>query len=238
MRFPEERSTCNRVDIVNPCVEDVISSIAYSDPLERCLSTPLSKGDIEVIDSIVDMEAIDNVFALEALKEVKEKPKIEELHKEITSEKTSNPQATTSDGLVLKQLPNHLRYAFLGEDSTKPVIISSSLNQEEESKLITVLKRYSLAFAWSISDIKGIIPAICMHKILMEDSHKPSIEHQRRLNSIMKEVVRAEVLKLLNAGIIYAISDSSWVSPVQVVPKKGGMTVVKNEKNELIPRKQ
>ncbi|XP_020417839.1 uncharacterized protein LOC109948603 [Prunus persica] len=68
-----------------------------------------------------------------------------------------------------------------------------------------------------------------------ECSHKPSVEHQRRLNPNMKEVVRAEVLKLLDAGIIYPISDSSWVSPTQVVPKKGGMTVVKNENNELVP---
>ena len=74
-----------------------------------------------------------------------------------------------------------------------------------------------------------------MHKILMEDNYKPTIEHQRRLNPAMKEIVKKEVLKWLNAGFIYAISDSSWVSPVQVVPKKGGMTVVKNEKNELIP---
>ena len=74
-----------------------------------------------------------------------------------------------------------------------------------------------------------------MHKILMEELYKPSIEHQRRLNPAMKKVVRAEILKLLNAGIIYAISDSSWVSPVQVVPKKGGMTVVKNDNNEFIP---
>ena len=65
----------------------------------------------------------------------------------------------------------------------------------------------------------------------MEEPYKPSIEHQRRLNPAMKEVVRAEILKLLNAGIIYAISDRPWVSPVQVVPKKGGMTVVKNDNN-------
>ena len=75
-----------------------------------------------------------------------------------------------------------------------------------------------------------------MHKILMEDNYKPSIEHQRRLNPNMKEVVRKEVIKWLDAGIIYPISDSQWVSPVQVVPKKGGMTVVPNEKNELIPQ--
>ena len=89
--------------------------------------------------------------------------------------------------------------------------------------------------AWSISDIKGVSPIICMHKILMDESYKPSIEHQRRLNPAMKKVVRAKVLKLLNAGIIYTISYSSWVSPVQVVPKKEGMIVVRNEKNELLP---
>ncbi|XP_010519129.1 PREDICTED: uncharacterized protein LOC104798657 [Tarenaya hassleriana] len=64
---------------------------------------------------------------------------------------------------------------------------------------------------------------------------KTSIEHQRRLNPTMKEVVKKEVLKLLDAGIIYPISDSAWVSPVQVVPQKGGITVVENERNELIP---
>ena len=83
--------------------------------------------------------------------------------------------------------------------------------------------------------MKGISPSICMHKILVEDNFKPTVEHQRRLNPNMKEVVRAEVLKLLDTGIIYPISDSSWVSPVQVVPKKGGMTVIKNNNNEIIP---
>ncbi|CAL8988467.1 unnamed protein product, partial [Prunus brigantina] len=76
---------------------------------------------------------------------------------------------------------------------------------------------------------------MCMHRILMEEDSKPSRDAQRRLNPNMKEVVRAEVLKLLDVGIIYPISDSKWVSPVQVVPKKSGITVVKNEKNELVP---
>ena len=76
-----------------------------------------------------------------------------------------------------------------------------------------------------------------MHRILKEDDHEPSIEHQKRLNSSMQEVVRKEILKLLKAGIIYPISNSAWVSPVHVVPKKGRMTVVKNENNELIPTK-
>ena len=116
-----------------------------------------------------------------------------------------------------------------------PVIISASLSPLEEEKLIEILGKHKSALAWSITDIKGIGPTICMHKILMEESYKPSIEHQRRLNPTMKEVVKAEVLKLINARIIYAISDSSWVSLVQVVPENRGMTIVKNEKNELLP---
>ena len=74
-----------------------------------------------------------------------------------------------------------------------------------------------------------------MHKILLNDDARTSIEHQRRLDPVMNDVVRKEALKWLNAGFIYAISDSSWVSLVHVVPKKGGFTVIRNDKNELIP---
>ena len=81
------------------------------------------------------------------------------------------------EGLVLKQLPEHLRYAFLDSQSEFLVIISSSLSQVEEKKLLEVLQRHKGALAWSISDIKGISPTICMHKILMEKCYKPSIEH-------------------------------------------------------------
>ena len=83
--------------------------------------------------------------------------------------------------------------------------------------------------------MKGISPSYCMHKIHMEEDFKPVAQPQRCLNPIMKEVVKKEVQKLLEVGIIYPISDSAWASPVQVVPKKGGMTVIHDEKNELIP---
>jgi len=69
----------------------------------------------------------------------------------------------------------------------------------------------------------------------MEPDHKLSREYRRWLNDAMREVVKKEVLKLLHMGIIYPVQDSEWVSPVQVVPKKGGMKVVQNERNELIP---
>ena len=110
----------------------------------------------------------------------------------------------------------------------------SDLTKSEEERIIELLWKYPKVLARSLGDIRGINPAFCTHKILMEPEHKPTIQPQRRLNPNMKEVVKAEVIKLLDAGIIYAISDSTWVSPVQVVPKKGGMTVVTNEKNEVI----
>jgi hypothetical protein len=115
------------------------------------------------------------------------------------------------------------------------VIITSDLDDAQEQKLFDVLKEHKEVIGWSIEDIKGISPSLVMHKIHLEENAKPSREPQRRLNPTMQEVVRNEVIKLLDAGIIYPISDSSWVSPIQVVPKKSGIMVVKNEDNELIP---
>ena len=152
-----------------------------------------------------------------------------------SQEQKTTEQETSAEELILKELPSHLKYALLEPEKRKPVIISAALTEAEEQKLLKILRKYKEAIAWSIEDLKGISPSICMHKILLNDNAKTSIEHQRRLNPVMKEVVRKEVLKWLNAGFIYAISDSSWVSPVHVVPKKGGFTVIRDEKNELIP---
>ena len=151
------------------------------------------------------------------------------------NEKKGNEKETSAEGLILKELPSHLKYAFLEPEMAKPVIISAALNKNEEQQLQRILMKYKEAIIWSIEDLKGISPSICMHKILLNDDAKTSVEHQRRLNPVMKDVVRNEVLKWLNAGFIYAISDSPWVSPVHVVPKKGGFTVIGNEKNEMIP---
>ncbi|RVW63900.1 Retrovirus-related Pol polyprotein from transposon 17.6 [Vitis vinifera] len=104
----------------------------------------------------------------------------------------------------------------------------------QEISLLEVLKRCKKAIGWQISDLKGISPLVCTHHIYMEEEAKPIRQPQRRLNPHLQEVVRTEVLKLLQAGIIYPISDSPWVSPTQVVPKKSGITVVQNEKGEEI----
>ena len=98
-----------------------------------------------------------------------------------------------------------------------------------------MLRDHKDAIGWSLVDLNGIRPSMCMHRILLEDGHKPSVEAQRRLNPTMKEVVHKELLKWLDAGVIYRIYDSTWVSPVQVVPKKGGTTVIKTADNSLLP---
>ncbi|RVW12898.1 Transposon Tf2-11 polyprotein [Vitis vinifera] len=109
-------------------------------------------------------------------------------------------------------------------------VISSSLTSHQEKCLLEVLKRCKKAIGWQISDLKGISPLVCTHHIYMEEEAKPIRQLQRRLNPHLQEVVRAEVLKLLQAGIIYPISDSPWVSPTQVVPKKSGITVVQKKR--------
>nr|GEV04203.1 reverse transcriptase domain-containing protein [Tanacetum cinerariifolium] len=135
----------------------------------------------------------------------------------------------------LKDLPPHLKYAFLEGDDKLPVIIAKDLKYEEKTTLIKVLKSHKQALAWQLSDIKGINLEFCTHKILNEDDFKPEVQQQRRVNLKIHEVIKKEVLKLLDAGLIYPISDSPWVSPVHCVPEKDGFTVVENEENELIP---
>ncbi|XP_048604997.1 uncharacterized protein LOC125582371 [Brassica napus] len=120
----------------------------------------------------------------------------------------------------LKPLPKGLRYAFLGPNSTYPVIVNAELNNVETALLLCELKKYRKALGYSLADIPGISPDLCMHRIHLEDESMNYVEHQRRLNPNQKDVDKKEIMKLLEAGVIYAISDSKWVSPVHVVPKK------------------
>ncbi|CAH9102258.1 unnamed protein product [Cuscuta epithymum] len=135
----------------------------------------------------------------------------------------------------LKPLPSHLEYAFLDTEGQRHVIISAQLESGQKEKLLDVLRCHEQVIARKLEDLRGISPTFCTHKIKCEEGYKPVVQPQRRLNPKMMDVVKAEVLRLLDVGIIYPISDSQWVSPTHVVPKKGGMTVVQNEKGELLP---
>ena len=145
----------------------------------------------------------------------------------LTGDEPKEPQQ-----LELKPVPVELKYAFLEENGQCPVVISSLLTTSQEHNLLDLLKRNKQALGWKNSDLKGINPTICTHHIYLEEESKAVRQPQRRLNPHLQEVVRIEVLKLLQAGIIYPISDSTWVSPTQVVPKKSRVTTVKNEKGE------
>ncbi|GJT73105.1 reverse transcriptase domain-containing protein [Tanacetum coccineum] len=147
--------------------------------------------------------------------------------------KTSLEEPPTD--LELKPLPDNLEYVFLEEPSFLYVIISSQLSKEKKNKLISVLKKHKQAFAWKTTDIPGICPSFCKHKIQLLDDKKPVVQKQRRLNPNMQEVVKKEIMKHLDTSMIYRIADSPWVSPIHCVPKKGGITVVTNENDELVP---
>ncbi|GJW54330.1 hypothetical protein Tco_0098415 [Tanacetum coccineum] len=135
----------------------------------------------------------------------------------------------------LKPLPDNLEYVFLEEPSFLSVIVSSKLSTQIKSKLVSVLKKHKESFAWKMTNIPSIFPSFCKHKIQLLDDKKPVVQKQRRLNPNMQEVVKKEIVKLLDIGIIYLITDSPWVSHIHYVPKKGGITVVTNEDDELVP---
>nr|GEX79885.1 reverse transcriptase domain-containing protein [Tanacetum cinerariifolium] len=112
--------------------------------------------------------------------------------------------------LELKDLPSHLEYAYLEGVDKLPVIIAKDLKDNEKEALLKVLKSHKREIAWKITDIKGIDPRLCTHKILMEEDYKPAVQSQRRVNSKIHKVIKKEVIKLLDAEMIYPISDSPW----------------------------
>ena len=220
VRHPAESDTCFMAEIV----EAIVSS-------QSGLTDPLKASLVENDSENMSEEAEEYVKWMDSFGPNRRKY-FESLGE---GAKTPVPSVEQPPKMEQKPLPSHLKYAYLGVASTLPVIISASLTELEEEKLLRVLRDHRNALGWSLADLKGIHPSMCMHRILLEEGYKPSVEAQRRLNPTMKEVVRKEVLKWLDTGVIYPISDSAWVSPVQVVPKKGGTTVIRTENNILLP---
>ncbi|GJQ91385.1 reverse transcriptase domain-containing protein [Tanacetum coccineum] len=139
-----------------------------------------------------------------------------EIQKDLKICEANNEKSSVNEPpeVELKDLPPHLEYAFLEGNDKLPVIIAKDLKNEEKAALIEVLKSHKRAIAWKLSDIKGIDPEFCTefctHKILMEEDYEPTVQHQRRVNPKIHDVIKKEVEKLLDAGLIYPISDSPW----------------------------
>ena len=107
---------------------------------------------------------------------------------------TPDPDSTNKKpGIELKTLPEDLRYEFLDKELERPVIVNAELGEIETEKLLSVLRKYPTALGYNISDLKGISPSLCMHRIMLEEDCKTSREHQRRINYILSEFVKKEV---------------------------------------------
>ncbi|GJY89696.1 reverse transcriptase domain-containing protein [Tanacetum coccineum] len=237
-RYDDE--SVNRIDVIDvTCEEYAQEVLGFSDssksgnptpsldPIITTSSpslTPFEGGDfvLEEIEACLTSDSIlpglddadfdpeGDILLLEKL--LNEDPSSPLPLKELNFEELKIIKSSIDDPpeLELKDLPSHLEYAFLEGTNKLPVIIAKNLKDDEKARLLKVLKSHKRAIAWKISDIKGIDPQFCTHKILMEDDFKPAVQHQRRVNPKIHEVIKKEVIKLLDAGLIYPISDSPW----------------------------
>nr|KYP32792.1 hypothetical protein KK1_046424 [Cajanus cajan] len=260
MKFPSEAHSVFRAELIDDLVDEHIHDFdsshankhSFSFDLNRCLSCIESKSEFEyefecqINCNASKFETLGVVplgldfIQSECINHVAGSTKESDLQVEVQVAEPLLPSLVPSDVQPaptpeLKPLLENLKYAYLEDDERLPVIISTSLDVDQEKRLLHVLWKHKKTIGWTLADIPGISPSTCMHRILLEDEAKPVRQPQRRLNPVILDVVKKEVTKLLQAGIIYPISDSQWVSPVQVDPKKTGLTVVKNEKDELIP---
>ncbi|KAL1531292.1 hypothetical protein AAHA92_33985 [Salvia divinorum] len=144
------------------------------------------------------------------LASVKKMPEIEEPNME-SMEKNPLPLEAKPEKKELKQLPPGLKYSYLGEDQTLPMIVNSKLTKGQEERLLEVLRRNQKAIGWTLLDLVGLSPDLCMHHIRLEEGAKAHRDPQRKLNPHMHEEVMKEILKLLSLGIIYSIPDSEWI---------------------------
>ena len=159
MKFPDDdNACCMRVNSLIPSPIELVYDFGKRDPLEDCLTKSLTTVELSCEEVSSSPNLTKTVLDLEV-----------------------------DDETVVVEEENKAPNTFLAEDGTKPVIISSALDEDMETKLLGVLKKNMEAFAWSIDDIKGIIPSFFMHKRLMEDEFVPSIDHQRWLNPAMKD---------------------------------------------------
>lgn len=181
-RSQRDLNACFSVDVVDQVVQEVFERQVTNDELENILTN----GLFEVEN--VEGEGVEYVMQLEAtpFRKFSRHQQFEELGPRNAK---PQPSAEVPPQVELKPLPSHLEYAYLGANSTLPVIISSHLSELEKEKLLRVLREHQSAIGWTIADLKGLSPSFCMHKIKMEDGFRSSIEHQRRLNPNMKEVV-------------------------------------------------
>ncbi|CAN6726190.1 unnamed protein product [Malus baccata var. baccata] len=195
MKYPSENHSCFAIDVINSLAQDHFDKLK-DDALELVIARGMDMQNIEA--TTMHTHGMHEVSLAVP-------PVMVSLRWWLPLNHCHHNLPPT---LELKSLPSHLKYVFLGDDETLPVIISCSLTTQEEGKLVRVLKEYKTVIGWTLADIKGINLTTCMHRILLDEGSKTSREAQRRLNPPMMEVVKKEIIKLLDCGVIYPILDS------------------------------
>nr|GEZ21327.1 hypothetical protein [Tanacetum cinerariifolium] len=168
------------------------------------------EGDILILEALLNSDPLPPL--------PNQKDYFPEVYKDLKVIEPKNDKSSNDEPpeIELKELPPHLEYAFLGDNNKWPVIIAKDLSVDEKSTLIKVLKSQKQAIAWKLTDIKGINPEFCSHKILLEEDYTPKVQSQRRVNPKTHDVIKKEVEKLLDAELIYPISDSPWKKGIEV----------------------
>ncbi|GJT90065.1 reverse transcriptase domain-containing protein [Tanacetum coccineum] len=225
--------TCFSIDVIDEILKEDFNALLDegSKILHSIEGTLLEEEIFAKFDEFMEMNADENSDS----KSNTEEPPFDKITINTDYLNQGHSLEEPPTDLELKPLLDNLEYVFLEEPSFLPVMISSQVSKEKKNKLVSILKKHKEAFAWKTTNIPGICPSFCKHKIQLLDDKKPVVQKQRRLNPNMQEVVKKEIMKLLDTGIIYPIADSPWVSPIHCVPKKGGITVVTNENDELVP---
>ncbi|KAL1543794.1 hypothetical protein AAHA92_20724 [Salvia divinorum] len=208
MKKPMDVENLHSVDVIAPLVQEYLEEEFLKEKFEGATR----HNGIEAEKGSDGSSQPAQLASMEKVSEQESQPDDE-------ADKNQLPQGEHST-TELKKLPPGLKYAYLGE--------------EQEEKLMKVLEQNQKAIGWKLSDLVGISPDLCMHHIRLEEGAKAYKDPQRKLNPHMREEVLKEVLKLVSLGIIYSVPDSKWVSPVHMVPKKSGIQVVTNAKNELV----
>ncbi|RDY10831.1 hypothetical protein CR513_04585, partial [Mucuna pruriens] len=228
MKHPTEDHSLFGIDMTEELVEEYFQPESCSGDIEdfaknadvtSCLGSITKEADYEEIDNLPNSkdnndDIADLDFEAELFEVIDQVCNHENLECVNNAEFEMDPNSLAKNSssppppMELKPLLNHLKYVYLDSEQQLPIIISNNLHQEQEDKLLDVLRQHKKAIGWKLSDFPSINPSICMHRILMEEKIKPIRQQQRRLNPTILDVVKKEVTKLLAVRIIYPILDS------------------------------
>nr|GEV95256.1 hypothetical protein [Tanacetum cinerariifolium] len=204
----------NSSPTLTPCDESDFILLEEADAFIAIDDEPISseidatyydpEGDILILEALLNSDPLPPL--------PNQKDYFPGIHKDlkVIEPKESKSSNDETPEVELKELPPHLEYAFLEDNNKWPVIIAKDLSVDEKTTVIKVLKSRKQAIAWKLIDIKGIDPKFCSHKILLEEDYEPKVQSQRRVNPKIHDVIKKEVEKLLDAGLIYPISESPW----------------------------